>query len=136
MEVDDATLSSIKAQKRKIRNLEVVYDDFVPLLKSGQKITGTIIDAFAGALQSKAETQGSINWCIFPSWLALLVTGKVSEKLGTQAEHILEAVSHSNIVSFHVVNIWDRLRNGLLLRYSLEHYGSFRYLVDGPPIGY
>ncbi|KAJ7872749.1 hypothetical protein B0H13DRAFT_1895260 [Mycena leptocephala] len=70
------------------------------------KIPGTTIDAYCASIQARCETEGGApSWCMFSSWLAVLVSGKSKNKgLGTVEDHIAVAVRGTFLRSSYDAN--------------------------------
>ena len=66
----------VKRETRLICNIQVVYQDLLPLAIRGNKIPGTTLDAFAAILQDRSENS---DWCVFTSRLGPLVLGIIKE---------------------------------------------------------
>ncbi|KAF9456082.1 hypothetical protein BDZ94DRAFT_1327210 [Collybia nuda] len=80
---------------RKVRNIEFDPTDLKTLL-NGDKSPASIIDAYFGLVQARAELKGvDLDWCIFSSCLGPLIAGEKPEGrvYGTIEDHILAACS-------------------------------------------
>ncbi|KAJ7679396.1 hypothetical protein DFH06DRAFT_1166490 [Mycena polygramma] len=106
--ISASLLAKLRSETRQIRNLQLVFQDFEPLLEPGKKIPGTTIDAYCASLQAQCEASGSSpSWCMFSSWLAVLVSGKSKNPaLGTVEEHIALATTEGTPESILARSRW------------------------------
>ena len=82
-----------KHQVRCIHNMEIIYSDLCTLTCAGQKIPGTVINAYAATLQTQ-HREMTRNYAILSSYITFIVEGSKSKGYGTMEEHLLAAVSH------------------------------------------
>ncbi|KAJ7189885.1 hypothetical protein GGX14DRAFT_408468 [Mycena pura] len=104
----DGTPNGLHTGYRQIRNIQVVNADIEPLVSSSRKIPATAIDVFGAWLwATKEETGGPQDWCFFPSWLAVLASGKTkSTGQGTIDEHIFAATREGTPSSVLACSRW------------------------------
>ncbi|KAJ6609181.1 hypothetical protein B0H10DRAFT_2194012 [Mycena sp. CBHHK59/15] len=107
-DISAGLLAKLRKETRQIRNLQLVFQDMEPLLEPGKKIPGTTLDAYCASLQAQCEANGnSPSWCMFSSWLAVLVSGKSTNKgLGTKEEHIASATTEGTLESILARSRW------------------------------
>jgi len=79
----------------RIRNISVDYSNLLLLSQRGNKISGTVINAFGAFLQRKQESETVPDFCVLSSLLPPLVSGEIAEGplYGTVEEHINFSVS-------------------------------------------
>ena len=83
-----------------IRNIQIVRQDLFPLVAESNKdkrIPSATINAFGASIQDLFDSSNEgADFCIFSSWLAVLVDGKVSEKdeknVGAFSDRVMQAV--------------------------------------------
>ena len=78
---------------RQIRHIEIWPDDLDLLAAKEGKLSSTILDAAAAAIQNVGTDSGLGDCCVFSSWLAPLAANVVSERVvGSFSENVLRAV--------------------------------------------
>jgi len=64
----------VKLQVRKIRNIEIHYNDLHCLIEPGHKVPRATMNAFGAALQKLDEVQSSVDYAVLSSYLAMIVS--------------------------------------------------------------
>jgi hypothetical protein len=69
---------SVRRETRLVRDIQIIHQDLLPLANSGNKIPGTMLDAYAALLQNNASDP---DFYIFSSRLGPLVKGLIPENI-------------------------------------------------------
>ncbi|KAJ7571972.1 hypothetical protein C8J56DRAFT_1036190 [Mycena floridula] len=66
-----------KREVHVIRDFQIDYQDFLPLITPGRKIPSTTLNAFLATVQITVDQSSSPNLSIFSSWIAALASDGV-----------------------------------------------------------